>query len=497
MTSDFLNWIMTISTAFAGTGAALWFISRLTLSDRSNTVPQDTHALQVSTLLYRDGTLIDMENCGALSDRNVADTWCALRVWLAPRFPDLPEDYATLETPMTAQANDDEKTRLHLRPSPDHLQVTLSTSRPVDPTELHESALRTRESAALSSMTMQCPYPVWHLDKAGDVTWRNDASTTFFNRGGAQHTLALPKPGQTAIERIMLNLPGDASNIWFEVRTLAQEDGFHCYATEITDAVHAESARSEFIQTLTKTFATLPIGLAVFDHTRKLVLFNPALTDLTRLPVDVLSVMPDLMSFFDHLRDRQVMPEPRDYGTWRHQIQDILNSAENGLYQETWALPFNITYRVTGRPHPDGAVAFLFEDISADIVLSQRFQSELARRDAMIETMDEAVMMLAPDDTISFSNAAFRKMFAVDPDSRAVEIRLEDALRMGQARFPHTEFWSDLRQMIRSGDRQGHIFHQTNSPSAGPLSARFLRLPDGTRLVIVTHVNQNSPTEPA
>ena len=45
----------------------------------------------------------------------------------------------------------------------------------------------------------------------------------------------------------------------------------------------------------------------------------------------------------------------------------MLSSAEDGLYQEIWSLPSNVTYKVTGRPHPDGAVAFFFEDISADV----------------------------------------------------------------------------------------------------------------------------------
>lgn len=69
--------------------------------------------------------------------------------------------------------------------------------------------------------------------------------------------------------------------------------------------------RKNFVQTLTKTFATLSIGLVIFDRNRQLMLFNPALIDLTTLPADFLSARPNLLTVFDKLRDNQIMPEPK------------------------------------------------------------------------------------------------------------------------------------------------------------------------------------------
>ena len=59
------------------------------------------------------------------------------------------------------------------------------------------------------------------------------------------------------------------------------------------------------------------------------------------------------------------MPEPNDYSAWRAEMQDLARAAAEGRYQETWTLPTGSIYQVTGRPHPSGAIAFLFEDISA------------------------------------------------------------------------------------------------------------------------------------
>ena len=61
--------------------------------------------------------------------------------------------------------------------------------------------------------------------------------------------------------------------------------------------VKAETSLQEFVTTLTKTFAALPIGLVIFDRARELALFNPALMDLTLLPASFLISKPSLSPF--------------------------------------------------------------------------------------------------------------------------------------------------------------------------------------------------------
>jgi PAS domain-containing protein len=100
-----------------------------------------------------------------------------------------------------------------------------------------------------------------------------------------------------------------------------------CYALAADKAVQAETALREFMQTLTKTFADLPIGLAIFDRSRCLQMFNPALTDLTTLPPEMLIARPTLNAFLDAMRARSMIPEPRDYRSWRKQLARLEEEA--------------------------------------------------------------------------------------------------------------------------------------------------------------------------
>ena len=88
-------------------------------------------------------------------------------------------------------------------------------------------------------------------------------------------------------------------------------------------AVHAEAALRSFIQTLSQTFAHLKIDFAIFDRRRQLVLFNPALGDLTGLAPEFLSSRPTLFSLLDALRERRMIPEPRDYKHWRREMLEL------------------------------------------------------------------------------------------------------------------------------------------------------------------------------
>jgi PAS domain-containing protein len=95
---------------------------------------------------------------------------------------------------------------------------------------------------------------------------------------------------------------------WYEV-TRTEQHGVLCYQADcITALVHAEKAQRNFVQALTKTFAQLSIGLAIFDRNGQLALFNPALAELTGLRAEFLSGRPTVQTFLDRLRETRKMP---------------------------------------------------------------------------------------------------------------------------------------------------------------------------------------------
>ncbi len=180
------------------------------------------------------------------------------------------------------------------------------------------------------------------------------------------------------------------------------------FAASADAAVRAERFLREFVQTLTRTFATLNTGFAIFDRQRNLQLFNPAIIELTGIRADFLASRPTLADFLDQLRELRMVPEPKDYPGWRRQINNLESAAANGHHLEEWSLPCGRVFRVQGSPHPDGAIALLFEDITSEIVIRREYREKLALNKTVLDQLDDSLAVFGPDGKLVLSNRSYR-----------------------------------------------------------------------------------------
>jgi PAS domain-containing protein len=223
----------------------------------------------------------------------------------------------------------------------------------------------------------------------------------------------------------------------------------------LSDLIDAESAQRDFVQTLAKTFAHLSTGLAIFNRDRRLALFNPALVDLTGLSASFLSPRPTIDTFFDALRENRRMPEPKSYSTWRHRIDDLISAAETGRFEETWSLETSQTYRVTGRPHPDGAITFLFEDITAEVSLTRNFRAELELGQSLVDTFDDALAVFSHSGVLTFSNKAYDRLWGFAGDSSFADFTITDAMKLWRDKSDANPQWDDVKQSVLAfGERE-------------------------------------------
>lgn len=305
-------------------------------------------------------------------------------------------------------------------------------------------------------------YPVWRVSDKGEVIWFNKAyenlcQSVLGKKPGPDTALfsaSFEVPIPTKKARRSLTIPANGKKLWFDVSIVQCEGGTLIYGMDVNAVVDAEIAQRNFVQTLAKTFAQLSIGLAIFDRNRQLVLFNPALIDLTSLAADFLSARPTLLSFFDRLRDQNMMPEPKNYGSWRDQLAELVEAATDGRYQETWSLPSGSVYSVSGRPHPDGAVAFLFEDITAEITLTRRFRSDLELGQAIFDQLEDAIAVFSMNGNLIFSNAAYQTMWSVDPEKCFAQTAILDSVRVWQEHCMASPIWGDIRDFVASQDNR-------------------------------------------
>ncbi len=318
---------------------------------------------------------------------------------------------------------------------------------------LPDSALQ-QQRDDLQQVADASPLLTWRENSAGAITWSNRAYHDLYQKvhqqpfDAAEHfkpLFAAPEAGKPS-QRQAITLPDRKDPLWFEKYTCPLEAGTSLhFALNADPVVRAEEALRNFVQTLTKTFAHLPIGLAIFDRNRQLALFNLALADLTTLDPEWLSDRPTLYTFLDHLRERRQLPKPKDFNSWRDRFTALERAAEDGTFEEHWPLPTGQTFKVTGRPHPEGAVAFLFEDITAAISLQRHFRAELELGQAVLDGMPDALAVFSADGELVMSNDAFTELWGVEPREMLARMTLDDAVDLWQGRCQSSPIWKQLR----------------------------------------------------
>ncbi|MGJ8611476.1 MAG: PAS-domain containing protein, partial [Octadecabacter sp.] len=294
------------------------------------------------------------------------------------------------------------------------------------------------------------------------------------------------------IDMIRLDLPDDDCPIWFEVTSLKRGSDTIHFAIDASAVISARDAQRSFVQTLTKTFAELSVGLAIFDADRRLVLFNPALVDLTNLKAEFLVGRPTLFSFLDRLHDHQMMPEPKNYASWRDQMVALETAAEVGQYHEMWPLPNGQTYRVTGKPHPNGAIAFLLEDISDEVSLTRRFRSQIDIGAAVIDNMSAAVAVFSSTGTLVLANNAYRDLWGTPSDGAITSRDLPDELAIWQAVSAPSPVWVKLQETIANSLGGPAWDGRVRLDSRIELECRYSPLPHGNHQVTFRTLDQDA-----
>jgi len=454
---ELVDLLLVFGVSAVSAGCALWFLNQ--------PKPAGIHALTAQpepmSLLFDDGVLHHGTHTALAQFALHPGThvWDDLRDALVSRFPDIPNCAdAGKHGSLTLHATDqDDRDQLDIKWRGSLCWVTL-----VADTQKQEGSVAQPDSIELINLrraSASLPSPVWQEDASGRVFWFNDAYAALYQMaygGSVEPDKRLFSEGdQDAPKRVSLPTQENEEPDWYELSVISVDGVTVFHATCINAVIAAEKAQRNFVQTLAKTFAHLPIGLAIFDRNGQLALFNPALVDLTSLPAHFLSARPTMLSFFDQLRESRRMPEPKNYLNWRQEIADVIAAATDGRYQETWSLESGQTYSVKGRPHPDGATAFLIEDISSEVTLTRNFRAELELGQSLLDTLDDGLAVFSASGILTFSNAAYRELWQQQPEVAFADMTIVDCVTVWQKQSEANPLWQKVKDFIVAfGDRE-------------------------------------------
>ena len=429
---------------------------------------------------------------------------------LSCRFPTLYENVETLpETGKADLVSADGKLDLSLNISGLETELRLNR-RATEPYILVQSSPQTQEFeneelASLRTMAKHLPYVVWCEDNDGQVIWANAAYLDLVGSLEAEaefqtwppqkifelpDVLANPTFSGVSCTRVSLSISDQTAPAWYDVTAERLEDRTLYSATSVDEVVAAEQKLNVFIQTLTKTFAHLDTGLAIFDRSRKLTLFNPALVDLTGLRPEFMIGRPGIHAFLDRLRDRRMIPEPKDYKSWRQQVYELESEAAEGTYEDTWSLPDGRTFHVTGRPHPDGAVALMFKNVSNEIALSREHRIEIETYQGALDSLEEAVAVFDRSGRLTLRNKRYVELWEMEEMTDSSNSSLFEASATWSAACAPSPIWGDIRAFSGSHSERTEWTASARLKNGKNLRCRVVPTSRGSTLVAFSMSDQ-------
>ena len=298
------------------------------------------------------------------------------------------------------------------------------------------------------------PFLMW-TEKNNTVIWGNHAYNSRFNKASIEGISAFDISQQHLtnkhLERGRLHRPNQASPHEYTItRHKEQETEYYC-AVDATPLLEAEQELQRFIQTLTDTFAHLPLGLAIFDKKRDLSLFNPALSELLQISPEWLARRPSLRGFLDQLRNDGTMPEPADFKSLRQEFIDLESGAEKGTFNEEWTLPTGRIYRIVGRPHLKGGLALIFEDVSKAVIVERHYRTELEQLYAAFDCLGCGIAIFDHAGELVFVNDAFDDIWNSDLANVAKPMTAINVSIILQNKCLPSPSWGDFREYVLDG----------------------------------------------
>ena len=177
-------------------------------------------------------------------------------------------------------------------------------------------------------------------------------------------------------------------------------------------------------------------------------------------------------------------------------MAEIEEQAQASSWHEDWVLSTGQTLRASGRPHPNEAIAFLFEDVTISATLEKKYRGEIELSRATLDKLSEGVCVFNPAGDLVFANAAFLDMWSSTADALPTDRNVRTVTAHISRLCMPSPAWGDLREFVTGSDNRAAWDAEFSTIEGYPLSGRFSPLPDGSTLTVFSYL-QNRLDRPA
>ena len=400
---------------------------------------------------------------------------------------------------MTCRTSDGRTLALRGRPAGGHLTVFLGP-------EGRDSAHGRDFRGALDAM----PVPAWIRGKDLALTFVNRAflaasgqsedaalvANLAFDRSERDLAATAHGNNETVEAKRFATLSGQRRALAFTLNPLA-DGSIAGAALDVTGVAEAEARLQAHIEAHADSLDRVSTAVAIYGPDRKLTFFNRAYVRLWGLPEAWLKTHPSYGDVLDRLRELRRLPEQPDFRAWKQQRTKLFEHRDHHP-EERWHLPSGQTLRVMAQPHPFGGLIFLFEDMSDQMRLESSYNTLIKVQKATLDTLQEGVAVFGPDGRLKLHNAAFARIWRLEPGELAGEPHLKRIAEICATRFGDDGAWNVVMESVTAAapDRSRE-WGDVERSDGSIISLSIAPLPDGATLASFADVTDRFRIESA
>lgn len=300
----------------------------------------------------------------------------------------------------------------------------------------HERAADLHGSHALLE---RAPFPAWRRNAEFELVWVNRAYTEIVEATSPLDVIkqqieldpALKKLSANAVGnhkpeegRVIVNSAGERRVMKVIETPLhgSSDAAIGGYALDATELDKAKIDLRQHIEANQRTLDQIQTAVAIFGANQNLVYNNAAFQSLWGLEDAELGGRNFHGELLDKLRFDGKLPEQAEYDEWKAEqlklyTEDLSapGSERDGIVpDEIWHLPDGRTLRVAKQRHPLGGVMAVFEDITEQIALEAKFNTQIKVQKTTLNNLAEGVAVFGADGSLRLHNKAFQKLWRIN-----------------------------------------------------------------------------------
>ena len=269
------------------------------------------------------------------------------------------------------------------------------------------------------------------------------------------------------------------------------------FAVDVQDLEDARTELSRHMESQRELADRMTAGTAQFDADRTLSFFNRPFAVMTQLDPEWLAEGPEFDRVLERMRDKQRLPEVRDFPVWKSERREWFTSAEE-VVEEEWTLPHGDHIRVVAQALPDGGLRLFLEDRTEQLRLASARDTLLRVRAATFDNLFEAISVFASDGRLYLWNRRFLEDWELDEEWLAEHPRVDELVPAMARKLVNPTAAAQIREMVRQTTNE----RQSSSGRISMTDGRHFQfaavpLPDGNALFTMVDVTDSTRIEAA